>query len=209
MWYPLTKSCCKISAFLTCLTNKGPSRSGSSKHFSSSPRKKLWMDTDMWFNLPRNSMLTFSLYNAAYALKQGQVLQLKDSATVLFVPVIDLMDVSKNNLVFSFHVIWNSFLFHSAHVALKERATQSVRSTSKCWPTTMSENLFIQIVFFSYLHHWSQVSDIVSLSLHQLQKYITERKNTQKLSRKTNATLSCGWISEMLHISTRMRTNII
>lgn len=76
-------------------------------------------------------MLTFSLYNAAYALKQGQVLQLKDSASVLFVPVIDLMDVSKNNLVFSFHVIWNSFLFHSAHVALKERATQSVRSTSK------------------------------------------------------------------------------
>lgn len=43
----------------------------------------------------------------------------------------------------------------------------------------MSENVFIQILFFSYLHHWSQVSDIVSLSLHQLQKYITERKNTE------------------------------
>lgn len=27
--------------FLTCLMNKGASRSGSSKHFSSSPRKKL------------------------------------------------------------------------------------------------------------------------------------------------------------------------
>lgn len=93
-------------------------------------------------------MLTFYLYNGAYALKQGQVLQLKDSASVLFVPVIDLMDVSKDNLVFSFHVIWNSFLFHPAHVALKERATQSVRSTSKHWPKTMSENLFPDYFLF-------------------------------------------------------------
>lgn len=35
----------------TCLTNKGASRSGSSKHFSSSPRKKLWMckEQNYWF----------------------------------------------------------------------------------------------------------------------------------------------------------------
>lgn len=64
-------------------------------------------------------------------LKQGQKVQLMKSVSLLFVPVVDLMDVSKDDLVFSFHVVWNSFLFHSAHVALRGRVNQSVRQTSK------------------------------------------------------------------------------
>lgn len=38
---------------------------------------------------------------------------------LLFVPVIDLMNVSEYNLVFALHVIWNTFLLHPAHVALQ------------------------------------------------------------------------------------------
>lgn len=34
-------------------------------------------------------------------------------------PVVNLMDVSKDDLVFSSHVIRNSLLFHPAHVALR------------------------------------------------------------------------------------------
>lgn len=37
---------------------------------------------------------------------------------ILFVPVVDLMDVAKHNFVFALHVIWDTFLLHSAHVAL-------------------------------------------------------------------------------------------
>jgi len=44
---------------------------------------------------------------------------MKKVVGLLFVPVIDLMDVSKDDLIFSSHVIWNAFLFHPAHVALK------------------------------------------------------------------------------------------
>lgn len=43
------------------------------------------------------------------------------AAHLLFVPVINLMDVSKDYLVFSSHVIRNTLLFHSTHVALRER----------------------------------------------------------------------------------------
>lgn len=37
---------------------------------------------------------------------------------ILFVPVVDLMDVAKHNFVFSLHIIRDTLLLHSAHVAL-------------------------------------------------------------------------------------------
>lgn len=41
--------------------------------------------------------------------------------SILFVPVVDLMDVSEDDLVFSPHVIRNTLFFHPAHVALMGR----------------------------------------------------------------------------------------
>lgn len=49
-------------------------------------------------------------------LQSGTVLK----EDLLLVPVVNLMDVSKDDLVFSSHVIRNSLLFHPAHVALKK-----------------------------------------------------------------------------------------
>lgn len=37
---------------------------------------------------------------------------------ILFVPVVDLMDVPKDDLIFSPHVVGNALFFHPAHVAL-------------------------------------------------------------------------------------------
>ena len=37
---------------------------------------------------------------------------------ILFVPVIDLVDVAKHDLVFPFHIIRDTLLFYPAHVAL-------------------------------------------------------------------------------------------
>lgn len=48
---------------------------------------------------------------------------------LLLVPVVNLMDVSEDDLVFSSHVIRNSFLFHPAHVALR-------KAHQTHWPNT-------------------------------------------------------------------------
>lgn len=42
---------------------------------------------------------------------------------LLFMPVIDLVNIPENNLVFSLHVLWYTSGAHGAHVALKERNT--------------------------------------------------------------------------------------
>lgn len=39
---------------------------------------------------------------------------------LLFVPVVDLMNVSEHDLVFALHVIWNPLLVYLAHVALQK-----------------------------------------------------------------------------------------
>lgn len=38
---------------------------------------------------------------------------------LLFVPLIDLMDITKHNFVFPLHIIRDTLLLHPAHVALK------------------------------------------------------------------------------------------
>lgn len=40
---------------------------------------------------------------------------------LLFVPVVDLMNISEHNLVFALHVIRNPLLLHPAHVALQKK----------------------------------------------------------------------------------------
>lgn len=42
----------------------------------------------------------------------------RHSSDSLFVPVVDLVDVSKHHPVFSPHIFWNSLTGHCGHVAL-------------------------------------------------------------------------------------------
>lgn len=106
---------------LTCLMNNGASLSGSSKHFSSSPRKKLQSNNSHMFSGPillffvicydvsADSRHFFgSLYWTCWLNKMN----------ILFVPVIDLMDVPKDDFIFSPHVVRNALFFHSTYVAL-------------------------------------------------------------------------------------------
>lgn len=87
------------------------------------------------------------------------------------------MDVSKDHLIFPPHVIRNSFLFHPAHVALW------IEKQTRLWnpQETLINNLIVDFVWF-HLHYRAQVSDIVSLSLHQLQKHIAEQEKSENVT---------------------------
>lgn len=54
----------------------------------------------------------------------------RKNASILFVPVVNLMDVSEDDLVFSPHVIRDSFLLHPAHVALRVGGSGPICKTS-------------------------------------------------------------------------------
>lgn len=45
---------------------------------------------------------------------------------LLFMPVINLVNISKNDLVFSLHVLWYTSGAHGTHVALQERTKAHV-----------------------------------------------------------------------------------
>lgn len=106
-----------IHCVQTCLRNSGPSRSGSSKHFSNSPRKKLKESRE------RSQLST----SESEQVKQSIVLLC--ACLILLVPVVDLVDVAKHDFVFSLHIIRDTLLLHLTHVTLIMETHKHINTT--------------------------------------------------------------------------------
>lgn len=92
------------SAPLTCLMKSSGRCSWSSRHFSSSPTKKL---------VDRRGGRALAV-EAAVSLHPTPL-----TLDLLSVPVVDLVDVPEHDLVFSLHVIGDALLLDSLHEALQ------------------------------------------------------------------------------------------
>lgn len=74
-----------------------------------------------------------------YRWPENPLLYASMSEHLLFVPVVDLMNISEHNLVFAPHVIWNPLLFHPAHVALQRHSEPKdvVTRDTMAWTSNM------------------------------------------------------------------------
>lgn len=88
----------------------------------------------------------------------------------LSVPVVDLVDVPKHNLVFSFHVVWDALLLDPLHVALPHGQRSVPPSTRSHGNQDQRRG--------AYLHHDAQVLDVVLLRLDQLLQHEPEHTQT-------------------------------
>lgn len=101
----------------------------------------------------------------------------------LSVPVVDLVDVAKHNLVFSFHVVRDALLLDPLHVALRREGQSSAPLRSPALshvclsPSLIGRKQKLNDVV-SYLHHDAQVLDVVLLSLDQLLQHEPEQTQT-------------------------------
>lgn len=81
----------------------------------------------------------------------------------LLVPVVDLVNVAKHDLVLSLHVIRDAFLLHPSHVALEDTHEKHVSLVRQPSSGVLSSRR-------THLHHQAEVSHVVFLRLHQLQQ---------------------------------------
>lgn len=90
----------------------------------------------------------------------------------LFVPVVDLVDVSKHNPVLPSHVLWNALTGHRGHVALYEQKDASPVShwMSKCE----------SFVSWSYLNDEPKILNVQPLCLDQLCQNISEEEQDRQ-----------------------------
>lgn len=166
---------------LTCLMKSSGRCSWSSTHFSSSPTKKLTKEK-------KKEVID------AFIIEQFS--HLSGSHDSLPVPVVDLVNVPKDDFILSFHVVGNALLLDPLHEALQghrmllcgcEKPTYSIWVGLSVEPMKDEEDDTAQMAagpFLSHLHHQAQVFDIVLLRLNQLiqNKPAQEKENISLLS---------------------------
>lgn len=76
---------------------------------------KVFMVVQTFFQLAHKETTDNSCYLLANIKTTRSPVFLFTLSNLLFVPVIYLVDVPKNNLVFALHVLWDALLFNPLH----------------------------------------------------------------------------------------------